>query len=159
LDDGMNESAIQSTGGGDFELVGVPADLADRVGAVRLMRLALESVQGVEVPIGYFKASPDQPMYGMRALLTTWTYALARGVVDAERLEVGLESQPDLRYLMSERPVDAYTLAAFFERNQELVSRALSRLMAAATGYSDSQIAPAVSARIRRAGTGLSLAA
>jgi hypothetical protein len=159
LDAGVNDNAIQSTGGGDFELVGVPTDLAERVGAVRLMRLALEGVDGAEVPIGYFKASPDQPMYGIRALLTTWTYALARGVVEPARIENGLESQPDLRYLMSDRAVDAYTLGAFFESNQGLVAAALSRLMAAVTGYSEAQIASAVAARIRRAGAGLSLAA
>lgn len=155
----MNDNAIQSAGGGDFELVGVPTDLADRVGAVRLMRLALESVQAVEVPSSYFKASPDQPMFAVRALLTTWTYALSRGVLDVELLEARVESQPDLRYLMSDRPVDAYTLASFLELNPGLVRHALTRLMVAATGYSDLQVASAVADRVDQAATGLQLAA
>ncbi len=155
----MNDNAIQSAGGGDFELVGVPADLAERVGAVRLMRLALESVQAVEVPLSYFKASPDQPMFAVRALLTTWTYALGRGFLDVELLEARVESQPDLRYLMSDRSVDAYTLSSFLELNSGLVRQALTRLMVAATGYSDLQVASAVADRVDQAAAGLQLAA
>ena len=155
----MNDNTIQSAGGGDVELVGVPTDLAERVGAVRLMHLALESVHAVAVPFVYFKASPDQPAFGARALLTTWTYALARGVLDVEVLETRLEAQPDLRYLMSDRSVDAYTLAAFLELNLSLVRQALTGLIVASTGYSELQVAPAVADRLGRAVSGLHLAA
>lgn len=155
----MNDNTIQSAGGGDVELVGVPTDLAERVGAVRLMRFALESVHAVEVPLIYFKASPDQPMFGARALLTTWTYALARGVWDVEQLKSRVEVQPDFRYLMSDRSVDAYTLAAFLELNLNLVRQALTGLLVASTGYSDLQVAPAAADRLSQAATGLHLAA
>ncbi len=106
-------------------------DFAEALGAVRLMRQTLEAVQSVTPPALYFKASPEDPMFGFPALLTTVAYALARGIVDPDVLEGRLGFQPDLRYLCANRFPDATTIRAFLELHGELVATVLYNSLAA----------------------------
>ena len=152
----MNGIAFPSQGDTGSEPVGVPLDLAERTGAVRLMRLALESVQGVELPAKHFKASPEDAMYSFPIVLTAISYALARGVGAGVKLEACILSQPDFRHLCSGRGIDSRTLTAFLELHRGLVRDVLTRIFVGATGHPASVISAQVEARLTRA-SGLEL--
>lgn len=147
----MNGTAIPSQWDAGSEPVGVPLDLAERTGAVRLMRLALESVQGVKLPAKHFKASPEDAMYSFPVVLTAVSYALARGVWDGARIEACIGAQPDFRYLCGGRGMDSRTLTTFLEVHRSLVREVLTRIFVGATGHPASVIAAQVEVRLTRA--------
>lgn len=64
----------------------IPADLADGLGTGRLTHLALESVQGLEVPWTEFRLGPGYPGHSFRVLLTLLTYAYGRGVLASDEV-------------------------------------------------------------------------
>ena len=126
----MNGDSFRPVGVTGTDTVGAPFDFAETLGAVRLMRQTLEAVQSVTLPAMHFKASPEDPMFGFPALLTTVAYALARGIVDPEALERRLGFQPDLRYLCANRFPDATTIRAFMELHGELIGTVLRNSLA-----------------------------
>lgn len=156
----MNGDLFQTPGGGASGAVGGLTDLAEGLGAVRLMRITLDEVQAVELPARYFKASPELPMYGFPMVLTVVSYALARGLIDVDALEGRLESQPDLRYLTSGRSIDSLTLRSFVENHAGLIRRILSRAFVEGVGIPHSEAAALVEQRLGRVGDfGLPIAA
>jgi hypothetical protein len=112
----------------------LPADLAEWHGAVRLTRFALDAVGAAEVPEPWFKASPEHRSFGLRGLLTTMAYALARGIYGSDELEERLREQPDLRYLCANNFPDSLTLRQFRRRHWTLLRDTLARLLAIGAG-------------------------
>lgn len=111
--------------GNRFEIL----DLAEPIGAVRLMRLALESAQGVEAPLGEFRSRPGREGYPFRMLLTLLTYAYARGVFGSDEVELRTHTESDFRYLAATDRPDAETLRLFRRREWVRLQTALASLL------------------------------
>ncbi len=114
--------------GDDGEAV-FPLDLAEGLGAVRLTHLALEAVQGDDVPAGEFRSGPGRQGYQHRMLLTLLSYAYARGVFGSEDIQNQVRSDADLRYLCAWEFPDSDTLRQFRRREWIRLGNSLTRLL------------------------------
>lgn len=121
----MNMDAMETTGG----KMDPPADLAEGLGAVRLMHLALEAVQEDGSPSGEFRVRPDRQGFRHRMLLTLLSYAYARGIYGSEEIQDRVRTNGDLRYLCALEFPDAETLRYFRRREWTRLNQSLSRLL------------------------------
>jgi hypothetical protein len=104
-------------------------DLAEPIGAVRLMRLAFDAAQGVEAPLGEFRTQPGREGYPFRMLLTLLTYAYARGVFGSDEVELRTRTDSDFRYLAATDRPDAETLRLFRRREWVRLQTSLASLL------------------------------
>jgi len=104
-------------------------DLAEPIGAVRLMQVALDAAQGVDAPLGEFRSQPGREGYPFRMLLTLLTYAYARGVFGSEEVELRTRTDSDFRYLAATDRPDAETLRLFRRREWVRLQTSLASLL------------------------------
>ncbi len=120
----------------------VPEDLAEVVGAVRLMHLALEAAQGVEVSLNSFRPGPGLEVYPFRMLLTLLTYAYARGVGSSEEIQMRSRTELDFQYLSTGDAPDADTLRQFRRREWARIQESVVRLLQMTLGQGVSPRTP-----------------
>lgn len=118
----------------------IPADLADGLGTGRLTHLALESVQGLEVPWTEFRLGPGYPGHSFRVLLTLLTYAYGRGVLASDEVLDRVGSDADFRYICSTEYPDAATLRAFRRREGSRLQTTLTQLVRSAMSLESGNI-------------------
>ncbi|MBX3732251.1 MAG: transposase [Verrucomicrobiae bacterium] len=109
-----------------------PPDLAETVGAVRLMQLALEAVAAEEIQAREFRGADGTPACSYRMLATLMSYAYARGLLSSEDIENQVRTDADLRYLCARELPDAQALRQFRRREWACLNRVLVRLLASA---------------------------
>lgn len=112
---------------------GIPEDLAESLGAVRLTRLALEAVGEVESSRAEFRLPGESEGYGFRMLLTLLAYAYARGIYSSTELADRVAADTDLRYLATGDQPSATVLRRFRRQESRLIRAALGHLFALAT--------------------------
>ena len=109
-------------------------DLAEPIGAVRLMRLAFDAAQGVDAPLNEFRSKPGREGYPFRMLLTLLTYAYSRGVFGSDEVELRTRTDSDFRYLAATDRPDAETLRLFRRREWVRLQTSLASLLQTSAG-------------------------
>jgi hypothetical protein len=112
----------------------LPADLAEWVGAVKLMQLALEATEGVRIGSLEFSAGGGSPACPTRMLVTLMAYSYSRGIYSSQDIEDGVRRQADLRYLCAGDFPDANTLRRFRRQHWTELLGVLSRLIQQVVG-------------------------
>lgn len=99
-------------------------DLAETVGAVRLMHRVLEAMPSSGAPLLPFGRNGG-PSAGVPVLATLYAYALARGWYAADEIAGRMETDGCLRYLTRGVQPDVGLLRAFRRHHGRVVERAL----------------------------------
>lgn len=121
----MTSSAIHEPTG---QTTGLPEDLAECLGAVRLTQLALEAVGEMETSRADFRLPDSSEGHGFRMLLTLLAYAYSRGVYSSVELAERVVADADLRYLATGDRPSTTVLRQFRRREGRLIRSALGRI-------------------------------
>jgi hypothetical protein len=114
-----------------------PTDMAERLGAVNLLRLTLEAAPHARVQQGWFRSHRSAPEFSTQMLLSLLSYAYARGVFASQDIEDACHREGDFRYLCAGQPVDVFTLRRFRRFYWNALEIVLSRLLRAGIVQSD----------------------
>lgn len=115
----------------------IPEDLGTCVELGDLRRSVLDVVDSVGSQLPLTTRLPDGQQWNVRSLLSSLTYALARGSYGAEALCERIQWDADLRYFTGSTTPDTHVLRWFRRRHASVLEAALARLIApTATGRS-----------------------
>ncbi len=106
-----------------------PTDVAEWVGAVNLMRFALEATADVRLDAINFIVGLRPESYPTRMLLTLLAYSYARGIYSSQDIEEGCSRSKDLCYLCAGDLPDASTIRRFRRLHWSELQGVLSRLL------------------------------
>jgi hypothetical protein len=109
----------------------VPQDLAEWVGAVRLMQLTLEATEGVRVGSDRFATGRSGEVVPTRMLFSLLAYAYARGIYASQDVEDAVARLADFRYLASGDVPNLAVLRRFRRENWTELLGVLTRLLVA----------------------------
>lgn len=109
----------------------VPQDLAEWIGAVRLMQLTLEATEGVRVDSDRFATGRPGEVVPTRMLFSLLAYAYARGVYASQDVEDAVGRLADFRYLASGDVPNLSVLRRFRRENWTELLGVLTRLLVA----------------------------
>ena len=107
----------------------VPQDLAEWVGAVRLMQLTLEATEGAHVDSDRFATGRLGEVIPTRMLLTLLAYAYSRGIYASQDVEDAVGRLADFRYLASGDVPNLAVLRRFRRENWTELLGVLTRLL------------------------------
>lgn len=115
-------------------LPALPGDLAEWVGAVKLMQLALEATDGAKIDHKEFALSDGSPSFPSRMLLTLVSYAYARGIYPSQDIEEACRRLGDFRYICANDYPTSPVLRRFRRQHWAEVHGVLARLVQLAVG-------------------------
>ncbi len=109
----------------------VPQDLAEWIGAVRLMQLTLEATEGVRVDSDRFATGRPGEVVPTRMLFSLLAYAYSRGIYASQDVEDAVGRLADFRYLASGDVPNLSVLRRFRRENWTELLGVLTRLLVA----------------------------
>lgn len=112
----------------------LPGDLAEWVGAVKLMQLALEATDGTRLGSQEFALGDGSPAFPSRMLLTLIGYAYARGIYSSQDIEESCRKLGDFRYLCANDFPTGPVLRRFRRQHWAEIHGVLARLVQLVVG-------------------------
>ena len=109
----------------------VPQDLAEWIGAVRLMQMTLEATEGVRVDSDRFATGRPGEVVPTRMLFTLLAYAYSRGIYASQDVEDAVGRLADFRFLASGDVPNLSVLRRFRRENWTELLGVLTRLLVA----------------------------
>ena len=105
---------------------GMPSDVAEWIGAVRLIQAASDAVRHSPLPSAM---GPDHSDVRNSSMLALFTYGLARGIQGSLELEKRAGVEPGLRHLCAGELPTARALRTFRRRHAPDIERALTKVL------------------------------